>query len=182
MLELGLLLKAVRFSADKHRFQRRKDADATPYINHPIEVAELLADVGRVADLQVLLAAVLHDTVEDTNTTFEELEGIFGPEVRRLVEEVTDDKKLPKLDRKRLQITHAPRLSARAKQIKIADKICNVRDLIHNPPSSWSPERRREYLDWAEKVVAGCRDSNAGLLQRFDSILREGWSKLGREV
>jgi len=179
MTEMGKLLQAARFSAHKHRYQRRKDKDASPYINHPIEVAELIANVGGVSDLPTLLAAILHDTVEDTDTNPAELEKAFGPEVRSLVEEVTDDKSLPKEERKRLQIEHAQRLSIRAKQIKIADKICNVRDIIHTPPPNWSLERRREYLQWAEKVVAGCRSSNPKLEYRFDEVLREGWLNLG---
>jgi guanosine-3',5'-bis(diphosphate) 3'-pyrophosphohydrolase len=179
--DVALLLKAARFSAEKHRSQRRKGGDALPYINHPIEVAYLLANVGGITDLKTLVAAVLHDTVEDTGATFEELEALFGQEVRALVAELTDDKKLPKAERKRLQIEHASRMSAGAKAIKIADKICNVRDVAHNPPAGWSVEARRQYLQWAQKVVAGCRGSNSGLEQRFDEVAQEGWSKLGRE-
>jgi len=182
MTKTGKLLLAARFSAHRHRDQRRKDEDASPYINHPIEVAELIANVGGVSDLPTLLAAILHDTVEDTSTTPSELEEIFGLEIRVLVEEVTDDKSLPKEERKRLQIEHAPRLSKRAQQIKIADKICNVRDVTYSPPPNWSLERRREYLRWAEKVVAGCRGSNTNLERRFDEVLREGWMNLGAGV
>jgi guanosine-3',5'-bis(diphosphate) 3'-pyrophosphohydrolase len=182
MTEVAALLQAVRFSAHKHQRQRRKDEDASPYINHPIEVAELLANVGRISDLRMLIAAILHDTVEDTSTTFLELEKVFGRDVRVLVEEVTDDKNMPKDERKRLQIEHAQQLSERAKQIKIADKICNVRDVTHTPPSKWSLERRREYLQWAAKVVEGCRGSNANLEHRFDEVLREGWLNLGEGV
>jgi guanosine-3',5'-bis(diphosphate) 3'-pyrophosphohydrolase len=178
MTEVAQLLKAVCFSAHKHQKQRRKDEDASPYINHPIEVAELLANVGNVNELPTLLAAILHDTVEDTGTTFSELEELFGRDVRLLVAEVTDDKSLPKEERKQIQVEHARRLSAGAKQIKIADKICNVRDVIHAPPPNWSGERRREYLQWAKKVVEGCRGSNPNLERRFDEAFREGWLKL----
>jgi len=180
MNDIALLLKAVHFAAHKHRYQRRKDEEASPYINHPIEVADILARVGDVSDLATLLAGVLHDTVEDTGTTFSELEQLFGRDVRLLVEEVTDDKSLPKDVRKRLQIDHAPSLSFRAKQIKIADKICNVHDVTHNPPPKWSLERRREYLQWAAKVVEGCRGSNSSLEHHFDEELAEAWAKLGR--
>jgi guanosine-3',5'-bis(diphosphate) 3'-pyrophosphohydrolase len=178
MTETAQLLKAVCFSAHKHQKQRRKDEDLSPYINHPIEVAELMATVGEVSDLPALLAAILHDTVEDTGTTFSELEELFGRDVRRIVAEMTDDKSLPKDERKRFQIEHANRLSAKAKQIKIADKICNVRDVIHSPPPQWSKERRREYLQWAKKVVEGCRGSNAHLERRFDEVFQEGWRML----
>jgi GTP diphosphokinase / guanosine-3',5'-bis(diphosphate) 3'-diphosphatase len=167
------LLTASTFAARKHRDQRRKDAEASPYINHPIEVAEILARIGGVDDVVVLQAALLHDTVEDTQTSPDELEREFGSAVRKLVEEVTDDKSLPKLERKRLQIEHAPQLSPRAKLIKLADKICNVRDVMHSPPKDWDERRRVEYFDWAAKVVAGCRGTNRALERHFDALLRE---------
>ncbi|HSL68884.1 MAG TPA: HD domain-containing protein [Longimicrobiales bacterium] len=176
--ELAALLSAVRFAAEKHRYQKRKGEDASPYINHPIEVAETLARC-KVATLETLQAAILHDTIEDTETTGAELEREFGALVRRLVEEVTDDKKLPKQTRKELQIKHAARLSPGAKQIKVADKTCNVRDVTHAPPAGWSVARRREYLDWAERVVAGCRGANPELEQLFDQVLAEGKDLLG---
>lgn len=167
------ILEALLFAARKHRDQRRKDADASPYINHPIEVAELLARTG-VDDLVILKGAVLHDTVEDTETTADEVEGAFGADVRSVVLEVTDDKRLPKAERKRLQIEHAPHLSARARQIKIADKISNVRAMATEPPKDWSLERRSEYLDWSERVVRGCRGVNPALEAIYDDALAEG--------
>jgi|SRR5437016_2571345 len=177
---IATLLKALHFAANKHRDQRRKDIEASPYINHPIEVAEVLARVGGVTDLVTLQGAVLHDTLEDTKTTPEELEAAFGPEVRRVVEEVTDDKRLPKAERKRLQIEHAPHLSARAKQIKLADKISNVRGVTQAPPADWPLERRQEYLNWTEQVVAGCRGCNAALEDFYDRVLAEGRRVLQR--
>jgi len=171
--DIEAIFAALHFAADKHRDQRRKGECASPYINHPIEVAELLVRVGGVRDGSVLQAAVLHDTLEDTETTAGELSARFGPAVRRLVEEVTDDKSLPKEERKRLQIVHTPTLSAPARLIKLADKICNVRDISNKPPRDWSMERRVEYLAWAERVVAGCRGVNAGLEQKFDEALAE---------
>jgi (p)ppGpp synthase/HD superfamily hydrolase len=168
------LLKALHFAADKHRDQRRKDVEASPYINHPIEVAELLARVGGITDLVTLQGAILHDTIEDTKTTPQELEAVFGPEVRRVVEEVTDDTQLPKVDRKRLQIEHAPHLSERAKHIKLADKISNVRSVTETPPANWPLTRRQEYLGWADAVVAGLRGSNAPLEKLYDEVVGEG--------
>ncbi len=165
------LLKAISFAADKHRRQRRKDAEASPYINHPIAVATVLASEGDVSDEATLLAAVLHDTVEDTQTTFVELEEHFGPEVAGLVRELTDDKSIEKKERKRLQIEHARESSIRAKQVKIADEICNVRDITVSPPADWPLQRRREYLTWSQKVVAGCRDVNPKLDQAFDRAI-----------
>jgi guanosine-3',5'-bis(diphosphate) 3'-pyrophosphohydrolase len=174
------LLQAIDFAADKHRAQRRKSAEGVPYINHPIGVARLLAEVGGVEDEDVLMAAILHDTLEDTATTREELEAAFGPAVRGLVEEVTDDKSLPKAQRKRLQVAHASSLSAGAAAIKLADKIANVRDLSHAPPVDWSIERVREYLDWAEEVVRNCPQVNAALEARFAEVLQEERQTLPR--
>lgn len=184
MEELGtavVILKALHFAAEKHRDQRRKDIEASPYINHPIEVAELLARVGRITDPVVLQAALLHDTIEDTQTTPEELEQVFGPEVSRVVQEVTDDKGLPKSERKRLQVVHASQLSDRARQIKIADKISNVQSVTKTPPAHWSLERRMEYLNWTEQVVAGCRGSNEALEKFYDQALESGRRFLNAE-
>jgi len=176
-----VILKALHFAADKHRDQRRKDVGASPYINHPIEVAELLARVGGVTDLVTLQGALLHDTIEDTDTTPEELEREFGPEVRRVVEEVTDDKNLPKADRKRLQIVHAPHASGRARLIKLADKIANVRSVTHTPPAKWPRERRQEYLDWTEQVIAGVRGINPPLETLYFELLDKGRRVLGTD-
>lgn len=166
------LIKAITFAADKHKDQRRKGADASPYINHPIALAHVLAFEGGVLDATVLCAAILHDTVEDTSTTFDELTHIFGPTVAGIVREVTDDKSLDKEERKQLQIEHAPHLSHGAKLVKLADKICNLRDILASPPESWSPERKEKYFDWASSVVTGLRGTNATLEATFDSIAR----------
>ncbi|MGH8093986.1 MAG: HD domain-containing protein [Chthoniobacterales bacterium] len=167
------LLAALRFAAQKHSGQRRKDSDASPYINHPIAVAEVLARVAGVTDLATLQAAILHDTIEDTQTTPQELDEQFGQEVRLLVEEVSDDKSLPKQERKRLQIEHAPHLSIRAKQIKIADKICNLGDVSLTQPVGWTLQRKRDYLEFGEKVVAGCRGCSPQLEQQFEAVVNE---------
>ena len=175
------LLRAALFAAQRHSQQRRKGHGTIPYVNHVIEVTELLARVGNVEDDAVLQAGLLHDTVEDTETTFQEIEELFGSDVRALVQEMTDDKSLPKAERKRLQIEHAPEMSFRGKQIKIADKISNIRDIIHRPPPDWDLERRRAYIQWGEEVVAGCRGVNQGLERLFDEVVEEAWERLGRE-
>jgi len=175
----GKLLEAIRFSAEKHRNQRRKDSERSPYINHPIEVVQLLWEVGGVRDVDVLLAAILHDTIEDTDTRPEEISDRFGEDVLSFVLEVTDDKSLPKGERKRLQIVNAPHKSYGAKLIKLADKSCNVRNLITMPPKDWSLERRQEYLLWGEKVVAGLRGTNAALEDYYDHELSSGKLLLG---
>lgn len=172
------ILAAVHFAADKHRDQRRKGREASPYINHPIAVAEALTTVGGVTDLATIQAALLHDTIEDTNTTADELRVTFGDEVANLVLEVTDDKSLEKAERKRLQVEHAKTISAKAGMIKIADKISNVADIINSPPENWSDTRRLDYFNWAAAVVAGCRDANAALAERFDELVAQGRSML----
>jgi (p)ppGpp synthase/HD superfamily hydrolase len=173
-----LLLAALKFAAGKHTRQRRKDLEATPYINHPIDVAELLSRIGGVIELPILQAAILHDTLEDTETTPEELDEHFGQRVRLLVQEVTDDKSLPKQERKRLQVEHAPNLSTSAKLIKIGDKTCNVSGITPTQPAQWPLQRKLEYLDWAEKVVLGCRDSNPDLEQHFDAVSKKSRESL----
>jgi guanosine-3',5'-bis(diphosphate) 3'-pyrophosphohydrolase len=166
---VGLILRAIAFAADKHRNQRRKDADATPYINHPIALANVLKEEGGVSDPVVLAAAILHDTIEDTETTAYELEMLFGPEVTKVVLEVTDDKALDKAVRKQLQIEHAATASHQAKLVKLADKICNLRDIAANPPADWSEERKREYFEWAKRVVDQVRGASSVLEQQFDA-------------
>ncbi len=168
------ILKALHFASIKHKNQRRKEEEAAPYINHLIEVAELLTRIGQIDDLLVLQSAILHDTLEDTQTTPDELESLFGSEIRHVVEEVTDDKNLLKEERKRLQVLHAPHLSGRAKLVKIADKISNVQAVTRTPPKGWSVERRREYLDWTSKVVDGMRGSNSRLEEYYDGALSAG--------
>jgi guanosine-3',5'-bis(diphosphate) 3'-pyrophosphohydrolase len=175
--DMANLLKALEFASRKHSTQRRKDKEASPYINHPIAVAHLLADTGGVTDLVTLIAAVLHDTIEDTKTTAVELEAQFGPTVRKVVEEVTDDKLLEKAVRKQWQVDHAPHLSSEAKAIKLADKIANVQDVTDAPPAHWDRARRIDYLDWTEKVVAGCRGTNAPLEKLYDEVLQRGRAK-----
>lgn len=168
------LLTAIKFSAEKHRNQRRKDADASPYINHPIQVAEILFRVGGVRDVTALVGAILHDTIEDTETSPGEIAHLFGDEVLSVVLEVTDDKRLPKHERKRLQIEQASKKSEAAKLIKLGDKICNVTDIMHAPPRDWTIARRREYLDWTEKVIDGVRGTNAALEKMFDDLVAQG--------
>jgi guanosine-3',5'-bis(diphosphate) 3'-pyrophosphohydrolase len=165
----AIVLAACAFAAHKHRDQRRKGADASPYINHPIAVANVLANEAGISDPTILAAALLHDTIEDTDTSAQELEAQFGHEISSIVGEVTDDKSLPKQERKRLQIEHAPSLSQSAKLVKLADKICNVRDMIRSPPVDWSHARRIEYFVWAKKVVDEIRDVSSSLAELFDA-------------
>lgn len=167
---LAEFIKAVAFAAEKHRHQRRKDAQASPYINHPIELANVLSREGGINQISVLCAAVLHDTIEDTETTPDELESVFGPEIAAIVMEVTDDKSLIKAERKQRQIDHAPHISDEAKLVKLADKISNLRDILAYPPAGWSATRKREYFDWAKNVIDGLRGIHPPLEAIFDDL------------
>lgn len=171
--DLSLIFRALAFAANKHRDQRRKDVDATPYINHPIALAATLAEAG-ISDPVALCGALLHDTVEDTETTQEELQAEFGAEIAAVVMEVTDDKSTPKAARKQAQVDHAPQLSPAAKLVKLADKISNVTDVVTNPPSDWPPDRKQEYCDWASSVVNGLRGTNQKLEADFDRLVSSG--------
>jgi guanosine-3',5'-bis(diphosphate) 3'-pyrophosphohydrolase len=175
------VLDAAHFAAYKHRNQRRKDADASPYINHPLALARTLAAAGMM-ETEVLCAALLHDTVEDTETTFTELEERFGDQVASIVREVTDDKSLNKPERKRLQVEKAASKSREAKLVKLADKISNLRDILNDPPVDWSMQRRAEYFEWAASVVNGMRGTCPVLEAEFDELLESGRRKYGEAL
>ncbi|ATE73501.1 HD domain-containing protein [Lysobacter capsici] len=165
-----LLIRAAAFAAERHRHQRRLDQAASPYINHPIALADVLANEGGVDDTVVLCAALLHDTIEDTDTRADELEAMFGARIAAVVLEVSDDKALPKAERKRLQIEHAAHASREAQLVKLADKICNLRDLLAAPPRDWSRQRKQEYFDWSARVIDGVRGVHPRLEALFDSV------------
>jgi guanosine-3',5'-bis(diphosphate) 3'-pyrophosphohydrolase len=177
--DLDLILAAAAFAADRHRRQRRKDADASPYINHPLTLAHILSREGKISDPALLCAALLHDTVEDTETTLEELKRLFGVEVAAIVAEVTNDESLPKAEQKRLQVANAASKSRSAKLVKLADKIANLRDIAATPPAGWSAERRAEYYRWSREVVAGLRGVSPALEQAFDEAYESGLARIG---
>ena len=174
-----LFIKAVAFAADKHKNQRRKDAEASPYINHPIALANVLANEGGITNKNVLCAAMLHDTIEDTETTEGELRLAFGDKIASIVMEVTDDKSLDKEVRKQMQIEHAPHISMEARMVKLADKICNLRDILASPPSGWSLERKLAYFQWSTHVVAGLRGTNVKMERVFDDLIIQGTKLAG---
>lgn len=168
--DLELIFRALRYASEQHREQKRKDG-ISPYINHPIAVAEMIVQTAKVDDAEIVSAALLHDTVEDTGTTREELSTLFGERVASLVMECTDDKSLPKARRKELQVEHAPHKSHGAKIIKMADKISNISDITHAPPTDWPNERIVEYLNWSKRVVDGLRGANSELESLYDQRL-----------
>ncbi len=170
------IVKALAFSARKHRHQRRKDVEETPYVNHPISLMDILVNEGEVYDTETLITALLHDTIEDTETTFEEIEAEFGLVIAGLVMEVSDDNSLSKLERKAMQIQHAPNLSEKARLVKLADKIANLRDIAGSPPVGWDLPRRQAYFDWAKDVIDGLRGSH----QRLELLFDDAYSKRPR--
>ena len=174
---LPLLLEALAFAAEKHRRQRRKDRHASPYINHPIALAQVLAGEGGVTDTEVLAAALLHDTIEDTETSYRELERRFGRRVAAMVLEVTDDKTRRKHTRKRLQVEHAAHLSRGARLVKLADKICNLRDLHGRPPVGWNKRRRRAYFDWAKQVIDRLRGVPGRDMRRLEAAFDAAYAR-----
>lgn len=167
---LPMVIDALQFAAVKHQHQRRKDAARTPYINHPITLLHVLQHTGQISDPVVLISALLHDTVEDTETTFDEITARFGEAVAAVVAQVTDDKSLPKAARKQHQVDHAAHLCDRAKLVKLADKIANLRDLVASPPADWPPQRCHDYCQWAKQVVDGLRGIHPGLEAEFERI------------
>jgi guanosine-3',5'-bis(diphosphate) 3'-pyrophosphohydrolase len=181
---IELIFKALEFASGRHRAQFRKGQDRTPYINHPIQVANVLVNEAGEKDPVLLSAAILHDVIEDTVNSTEEkqdlidkISEIFGKEVLSVTMEVTDDKTLDKKVRKQLQIDEASHKSVNAKKLKIADKIMNIRDITHDPPADWPVQRIIEYIDWSEKVVSGLRGVNKILEDKFDESLKVCKSK-----
>lgn len=171
--EIRRICDAVCFSARKHTDQTRKNPEQTPYIIHPIGVADSILMLGGVNEPNILIAALLHDTVEDTNTSFEEIREAFGPEVEGYVRELTDDKSLPKDVRKQLQIDNASHKSTGAAIVKLADKLYNLTDLERNPPADWSKERVDAYFAWAKKVVDALPLVNAPLKEAVDQTIAQ---------
>lgn len=170
--DLARLLQATDFAARKHAAQRRKDPEGTPYINHPVGVASTLAAAG-VSDVDVLITALLHDTVEDTDCSFGEIDGEFGAAVAALVREVTDDKALSGPERKRLQVMHARDASWGARAVKMSDKLYNLRDLLRVAPVGWDRDRVRAYFRWASQVVGECGDACPEVKAMLDDVFEE---------
>jgi guanosine-3',5'-bis(diphosphate) 3'-pyrophosphohydrolase len=177
---VSVFLRSLDFAATRHRSQFRKGEEKIPYINHPIQVANLLVNEVGETDPVLLSAAILHDVVEDTvnsveerDMLIEEILSLFGEEILALTLEVTDDKTLIKEERKRLQVEHAAKISVRAKKLKSADKIMNIRDIMNCPPSGWTRKRVIDYLDWCEKVNEGVQGVNGKLDSLFEEALKQ---------
>lgn len=183
-MDLKKIIEAIDFAAERHKNQTRKGLGKIPYINHPIQVAKLLTDFGE-DNTELIISALLHDVIEDTTENKKEIKELsniilekFGENVFITVLEVSDDKSLPVEERKRLQVEHTPELSNSAKKLKIADKICNILDIMNDPPVNWSTERKLTYLDWAKQVVDGAKGLNKKLDQYFDQVYDEVYKEL----
>ncbi len=163
----AILLKAINFAARKHRFQNRKGMDNIPYINHCIQVADSLANIGNEKDTSTLIAAVLHDTLEDTQTELHEIEELFGKEVSDIDTEITDDMSMTPEERKEIQLSQIEKLSVKAKKIRIADKACNIKD-ISRPGLKWTKDRKLDYLKYSKDLIDKIRGTNEFLEQEFD--------------
>ncbi len=172
MNNLTVLTKAVSFAAAKHTLQKRKGDAGEPYFNHLAEVASLVAAATNGEDGNLIAAAYLHDTIEDTDTTYEDLELAFTTDIANLVREMTDDKSLPKEERKRLQIQNALKHTKRCQILKAADKISNLRSLAASPPTDWSTDRRSGYIRWAIEVVEQLKGNNSWLDERFADAVK----------
>lgn len=181
-IALDRVMEAAIFAAQKHQGQVRKDDRRSPYITHPLQVAQILWEVGGVRDPQTLIAAILHDTIEDTHTTHAEISKAFGDQVLKIILEVSDDKSLEKMTRKRLQVEHAPALSKAARLIKLGDKLVNCCDILEHPPSDWDLTRRRNYIQWGADVIAQIRGTNQALEAAFDHMLAEAEAQLNFTV
>lgn len=173
------LTQALLFAAKKHTDQRRKGERAEPYVNHLIEVVDLLARHTDGKNYDLLAAGALHDTIEDTGTKYDELKKEFGENVADIVKECSDDKSLPKAERKRLQAENAAHKSDNAKMVKMADKISNLNSILSSPPPDWDMSRKQEYFNWAKKVVDNCRGVNEGLEGEFDRTYQKGVAAFG---
>lgn len=180
--QVNTLLAAAIFAAEKHRGQVRKDQRGSPYITHPLAVAQFLWEIGGVQKTEILSAAILHDTLEDTPTTRDEIADQFGRMTLAIVLEVSDDKSLPKMERKRRQVRHAPELSLPARLVKLGDKLANCTDILQSPPKSWDLKRRQEYVQWAADVISQIRGANSALEAAFDSVLSEAETDLAFHI
>lgn len=170
--DMQIVVRALDFAARKHRDQRRKDPYGSPYINHPIALMHVLSEEAGVTDAHLLAVAALHDTIEDTDTTFEELIRVFGEEISKTVLELTDDKSLPKPDRKKRQIEYASRISHAGAIVLLADKVCNLRDIARIPPPDWTLQQKRNFFDWAREVVENLPPVNETLEALFEDAYR----------
>lgn len=179
---LAKILDAAVFAAEKHQGDVRKNNQRSPYITHPLLVAQAIVEIGEIQETAILAAAILHDTIEDTKTTREEIRERFGDEILSIVLEVTDDKTLPKMVRKRLQVAHAAELSYEARIVKLGDKLINCRDILNDPPDYWPLKRRQDYIQWGADVIFRIRGTNPKLEEAFDQVMARAENELDYQI
>ena len=181
-LDLVKILDAAVFAAEKHQGDVRKNKQRSPYITHPLLVAEAILRIGEIQNVSILTAAILHDTIEDTETTTDDIRERFGEEVLSIILEVTDDKSLSKMVRKRLQVAHATELSYEARVVKLADKLINCRDILNDPPEYWTLKRRQDYIQWGADVLYRIRGTNPQLEAAFDRVIARAEKELDYQI
>ena len=181
-LDLVKILDAAVFAAEKHQGDVRKNKQRSPYITHPLLVAEAILRIGEIQNVTILTAAILHDTIEDTETTTDDIRERFGEEVLSIILEVTDDKSLSKMVRKRLQVAHATELSYEARVVKLADKLINCRDILNDPPEYWTLKRRQDYIQWGADVLYRIRGTNPQLEAAFDRVIARAEKELDYQI
>jgi (p)ppGpp synthase/HD superfamily hydrolase len=179
--EVHRILNATEFAAGRHQNQARRNKEHTPYIVHPLHVAHHLLMTGHIYDADILMAALLHDTIEDTETTLDELRSHFGYKVQHLVDELTDDKQLKKEERKRIQIQKASDISLEAALIMLADKLSNLSDILESPPIGWDEERTTHYFLWAQEVIKNLPPVNPFLLDAVETVIEAYWKRLAKQ-
>ena len=173
----AFMAKALYFATLAHEQQRRKTGDV-PYIKHPIGVANYAIN-AKVQNPNVIVACYLHDVVEDTFVTIEDIEEHFGPKIAKFVAEVTDDKNLSKVERKKGQIEHSKHISKEAKIVKLCDKLYNLKDLVRNP--IWEPERVQGYFVWSYIIVNNMRETNKCLEDQLDEVFNSEFFHGGKK-
>lgn len=171
--DIHIVLEAVGFAAEGHNGQLRENPEKTPYIIHPIRVTEHLMTIANVHERDILVAALLHDTVEDTKITFADIQKSFGTTAEGYVRELTDNMSLPQEERMKLQIETAPKKSLAAAQIKLADKYDNLKSLQSNPPATWDQKKIDEYFLSAKKVTSSLPAANVPLKKAVDDVISQ---------
>lgn len=180
--EVRLIFNAIDFAAEKHRLQMRKNKDKTPYISHPLGVAYNVAHYGEIKDASVIIGALLHDTMEEMQASFEEIEKHFGKQVASYVRDMTDDKKLSFSERKRLELIKASKTSKGVAEILLADKLYNVNDLLHNPPEAWSRVRIDRYYQWVQSVIDRLPSGNEAFKKEIHRTIDSYWEQQKEET
>jgi len=175
------VLGAAIFATEKHKSQVRSNEKKTPYIIHPIEVADLVMKIGHVYDKDVLITALLHDVMDDTQTTYEQITSLYGTKVSSYLEEMTSKQGLSLKEQKKQQIMQAFRQNPSVAIIKLSDKLSNLKTLATSPPPSWSRDRIDQYFQWAQTVIENLPESNQLLKKAVKNVISDYWEKQAQQ-